>query len=134
VNYVSACYHSLIGLCSCGSNAAGAGSTGAQDLNATRPNSAIHAILTDQPMEVRGSLTDTGFGVKRIESASYRAAGGDSRYSTPQRSFEGVAHHALDGGGNFGGAPSPELNAGMSLLLVAVTVAVLRRRRCARSA
>ena len=134
MNYVSTCYHSLIGLCSCGSNAASTGSTGAQDLNGTRPNSTIHAISTVQPMEVQGSLTDTGFRVKRIESASYRAAGGDSRYSTPQRSFEGVAHHALDGGGNSGGAPSPELNAGMSLLLIAVTVAILRRRRCARSA
>ncbi len=133
MNYVSTCYHSLIGLCSCGSNAASAGSTGAQDLNVTRPNSAIHAISTVHPMEVQGSLTDTGLRVKRIESASYRAAGGDSRYSTPQRSFEGVAHHALDGG-NSGGAPSPELNAGMSLLLIAVTVAILRRRRCARSA
>ncbi|WP_342164586.1 hypothetical protein [Methylobacterium sp. SD21] len=56
---------------------------------------------------------------------------------TPSRPFgaalfevsSGGGGGASLGGGGFGGAPSPEVNAGLALLLVGATVAILRRRR-----
>ncbi len=128
MNYVGTCFFNEVGLCLCSPVTAGSG-------NPSSSLSVDQAVGADPRLFLSGSP----LAVTRTSAAPTPGGfqDGAAANRTPSRPFgaalfevsSGGGGGASLGGGGFGGAPSPEVNAGLALLLVGATVAILRRRR-----
>jgi hypothetical protein len=127
MNYVGICFFTEIGRCLCGPVAGGSGNAVTND-QAGRPSVGdLHVSLAAvSTIGVRTSEASAAGGGQG-KSSAFAGSGGHSGDSL--LGFGSVSAAEPSWGGGSGGAPTPELNAGLGLLLVGFTVVVLRRRR-----
>ena len=128
MNYVGICFFTEIGRCLCGPVAGGSGNVVTND-QAGRPSvSDLHvslAVVSTSGVST-SSVSASGGGQGRHSTSAPGGHSGDTLFGFGSMS---EAEPSWGGGISSGGAPTPEVNAGLGLLLVGVTCVVLRRRR-----
>jgi len=128
MNYVGTCFFNEVGLCLCSPVTAGSGHPSSSQSVSQTVGADPRLFSSGSPLAVTRTSAAPAPGGFQDGAAVNR---------TPSRPFGAALFEASSGGGGgssfsgggFGGAPSPEVNAGLALLLVGATVALLRRRR-----
>lgn len=123
MNYVGTCFFDEVGRCLCSLMVAGSGSASA--------NQQTGVAFTPDPRLFQSGLTP---GLTRSAPASTSGSAPNIVASNgkPGGGFVETLFDLGATGGpspHYGGAPMPEVNAGIGLLLAGLTVAVLRRKR-----
>lgn len=125
MNYVGTCFFDDVGRCLCSLTVAGSGSASA--------NQQSGITFTPDPRLLQSGPAPT---LTRSAPASASASGGaPSAFASKGAPGGHFAETLFDMGARggsssqYGGAPTPEVNAGIGLLLAGLTVAVLKRKR-----
>lgn len=129
MDYVGICYFTEVGRCLCAHAAGGGGNSLAADQNTGLSAGVLRLLPAVAPATGANpsSASPPGAGGSRTASSAPLLRGsGEPVFAFSSLSGTGEGWGA---GGATGGAPSPEVNAGLSLILAAGAVAFLRRRR-----
>lgn len=129
MNYVAPCFFAEVGRCLCIPVSVGSGNSPARQqtdfASIADPRLNFSGSFPSLARPIPAPAAGDGQGTIAMTNAPSRGFGG----ALFDLSIGGGGGHASGGRESFGGAPTPEVNASLGLLLVGVTVAVLRRRR-----
>ncbi len=123
MNYVGICFFDEVGRCLCNLMVAGSGNASA--------NQQTGIAFTPDPRLIQSGLAP---GLTRSAPAS-TSSSAPNTFASNGKPGSGFVETLFDLGAtggpspHYGGAPTPEVNAGLGLLLAGLTVAVLRRKR-----
>ena len=134
MNYVGICFFNDVGRCLCGPVAAGGGSTLAANQSSSATVNDVRLSVPGGSMVAASTPLASASGGGAGRTAAYTMAGRRSGDSVSDFRSGTAASPSWSGGSGSGGAPAPEVNAGLGLLLAGITVAYLRRRRDRRLA
>ncbi|GJE40414.1 hypothetical protein KHHGKMAE_4507 [Methylobacterium persicinum] len=129
MNYVGMCFYEAIGNCLCSPFAGSGTNSTVGNATSSAPSSPLSLAATVQMMNRTAVPSVDIFSLGPIHKTSYRSSSQSPAGSAFDLVSSSETTRTWGGGGPSGGAPAPEVDAGLAFVLVAGTVAVLRRRQ-----